>query len=106
VGLPAFLLSRAAFLGQIFCHPEPGQVGNLQRKMFTGPSAFFWDFSVMKKTRITERLAFEFRAEFFNFLNHPVFFTGNQSISSASFGQMTQTLSGARVTQLAARIVF
>ena len=106
VGDDAVACNISAFAGQIFCHPEPGQVGNLQRNMFTGPSAFFLDFSVTKKTRITERLSFEFRAEFFNFLNHPVFFTRNQSIGSTAFGQMTETLSGARVTQLAARIIF
>jgi len=40
------------------------------------------------------------------FRNPPVFFTRNQTISSAAFGQMTETLSSARVTQLAARIIF
>ena len=32
-----------------------------------------WDFSLMKDTRITERLTTQFRAEFFNGWNHEQF---------------------------------
>ena len=36
----------------------------------TGPGLLDLDFSVIKDTRITEKLNAEFRAEFFNILNH------------------------------------
>ncbi len=38
-----------------------------------GPSFKQWDFAVYKNTQITERLAMQLRAEFFNILNHPNF---------------------------------
>ena len=47
-----------------------GELGNLGRNVLTGP--FFWDidFSTIKDTKITERVTLQFRAEFFNILNH------------------------------------
>ncbi len=47
-----------------------GELGNFGRNVLTGP--FFWDidFSVIKDTKLTERVTLEFRAEFFNILNH------------------------------------
>ena len=38
---------------------------------FRGPAFYNWDFSLIKSIRFTERLNAEFRAEFFNILNHP-----------------------------------
>jgi hypothetical protein len=47
-----------------------GELGNFGRNVLTGP--FFWDidFSTIKDTKLTERFTLEFRAEFFNILNH------------------------------------
>jgi hypothetical protein len=62
----------------------------------------------VKKTRITERLAFEIRAEMFNIFNHPNFSTPssqNININNAGFGTLTTTFT-AREIQLNARISF
>jgi hypothetical protein len=59
--------------GTILVPPNAGSFGNLGRNTFRGPSQSNWDFSLVKNTRITERVNFQFRAEFFNVLNHPHF---------------------------------
>jgi hypothetical protein len=76
------------FAGQTFCHPEAGQLGTLQRMAFGGPTFFAWDVGINKTTNITERLKIQYRAEFFNFLNHPVFGTGDEIIGASTFGRI------------------
>lgn len=52
---------------------EAAAIGNLGRNIFRGPFQTNHDLSLTKITRITERINIEFRAEFFNILNHPAF---------------------------------
>ena len=60
--------------------PAPGTFGNIQRNSFTGPGEFKTDMSFFKTFTITERVHAQFRAEFFNIFNHPVYaFNVNQS---------------------------
>ena len=92
--------------GQIFFHPGPGEVGTLQRRLFSGPSAFTLDFSISKLTRIRERHAVKVGARIENILNHPTFFAGNQSIGSTQFGRITETLTGPRRIELFVRYEF
>jgi len=47
--------------------------GNLGRNSLVGPTYKQWDFALYKDTAIGERLKVQFRAEFFNLLNHPNF---------------------------------
>ena len=47
--------------------------GNMRRNSLRGPTFKEWDFSIYKKTAITERLNMKFGADFFNLLNHPNF---------------------------------
>jgi hypothetical protein len=47
-----------------------GTLGDVGRDSLTGPGLLDLDFSIIKQTKITERLNAEFRAEFFNILNH------------------------------------
>jgi hypothetical protein len=49
---------------------DPGRLGNVRRNSLQGPHVFNQDFSILKNTKITERLNVQFRAEFFNILNH------------------------------------
>jgi hypothetical protein len=50
-----------------------GFYGNLGRDTLIGPVLATWDFSVLKDTPISEKLHLQFRAEFFNLLNHANF---------------------------------
>ncbi len=47
--------------------------GNVSRNRYRGAFQQNWDMSVIKTTRVTETVAVDFRAEFFNAFNHPVF---------------------------------
>ena len=85
--------------GAAYSLPAPGTFGNLGRDTFYGPSYKQIDFSILKKTRLTEKKNLEFRAEFFNLFNHPNFdepngFWGTDASGKvfASFGQIFNTL--------------
>ena len=55
------------------CVPGTRHYGNLGRNSLVGPTYKQWDLALYKDTAITERLKVQFRAEFFNLLNHPNF---------------------------------
>jgi hypothetical protein len=59
-------------------------LGDTARRVVRGPGSVNFDFSAFKNTRITERYAVQFRAEFFNLTNTPTFF-----LPSASAQNMT-----------------
>ncbi len=67
---------------------------------------FNWDFSVLKKVQIVEKVKVEFRAEFFNFTNHPVFAAPSSNISAADFGRVTNTINSPRQIQFGLKLVF
>src|SRR5579859_2834776 len=84
---------------------------------FRGPNYKNVDFAITKNTKITERVNFIFRAEFYNAFNLHMFindgnFTisgGNAfdtDISSSTFGQWTGNVSAPRRIQLGARFEF
>jgi hypothetical protein len=52
---------------------QASAIGNLGRNIFRGPFQTNHDLSLVKITRLTENTNIEFRAEFFNILNHPAF---------------------------------
>jgi len=94
------------FDGQLFSHPAAGEVGNLSRRLFSGPSALAFDFSVNKRIAIREQQSVLFGARFANFLNHPTFRAGDQNIDSTQFGRINGTLTGSRVIELHLRYAF
>lgn len=53
--------------------PPFGQYGTVGRNIFRNPNFRTWDMSVTKDMKIKERITVQFRAEFFNVLNHPLF---------------------------------
>jgi len=59
--------------GSIMIPPPLGQFGNMGRNMFPDNGFRNLDFSVAKNWHFGERLRAQFRAEFFNILNHPNF---------------------------------
>jgi Carboxypeptidase regulatory-like domain/TonB dependent receptor len=56
-----------------YADPNPGSFGNVGRNTIQGPGNRVWDFSMFKFFKMTERSNLEFRAEFFNVLNHTNF---------------------------------
>ena len=56
-----------------FAVPLPGTFGDLARDAFKGPGLAQLDLTLDKKFAITERSNIEFRAEFYNILNHTNF---------------------------------
>ena len=65
-----------------FSAPAPGTVGNLGRDTLLGPGLSELDLSAAKTTTIHEHLQAQFRAEFFNILNHSNFTTPNEVVYS------------------------
>ncbi len=55
------------------CVPGTRHYGNEGRDSLHGPSFKEWNFALYKTTAITERFNMQFRADFFNLLNHPNF---------------------------------
>jgi hypothetical protein len=51
--------------------PAAGTFGTMGRNIFKGPAFYDWDASIYKDIHIGERVSAQFRAEFFNVLNHP-----------------------------------
>ena len=47
--------------------------GNMRRNSLVGPSYKEWNFSLYKKTMLTESLSMKLGVDFFNLLNHPNF---------------------------------
>jgi len=72
-----------------FSAPAAGYIGNVGRDSLTGPGYADWDFSLQKSTEITERVRAQFRAEFFNLLNHTNLQLPNEVVYSAGPTQGT-----------------
>ena len=67
-----------------FILPAFGTYGNLGRGVYSGPGLANLDVSITKNTQISERTSLQFRAEFFNILNHPNFGTPNATVFSGA----------------------
>src|SRR5262252_8477346 len=51
--------------------PAYGSYGTLGSRVFRSMPYYNWDLSITKATKLRERVTAQFRAEFFNVLNHP-----------------------------------
>jgi hypothetical protein len=98
-----------------------GQCGGTSLILY-GPHLTRFDISAVKKTKLSERVNFEIRAEFLNIFNNINFLVGNPNndtntatnFSNAAFGQVTSAYQdqsttydpGGRLIQFVARINF
>jgi len=57
----------------IMIPPPLGQLGNMSRNIFPDSGFKDFDFSIAKNWHLGEKVRAQFRAEFFNILNHPNF---------------------------------
>ncbi len=81
-----------------FQEPGPGDVGNLQRRMFTGPGAFNLNLGVRRTLALTERTSAEFRAESINTLNNVNWLVGDQAYMGTNNQKSASTFDGS-ITQ-------
>jgi hypothetical protein len=90
----------------IFLNPQAGTTGALGRAAIFGPRFWNFDFSTLKRTRITENTNLEFRAEIFNLFNTVNFDNPVTNINSANFGRITSIAGRPRLMQFALRLNF
>ena len=69
--------------------PPQYTFGNAGRGVVDTPGTNNFDFSAMKVFRLHEGHTLQFRAEFFDFFNHPLFNTPNTNVDNANFGRIT-----------------
>jgi hypothetical protein len=101
------------FNPEAFLTPAPGTFGNVGRDSLTGPGLTEVDLSASKNTRLTERVGLQFRAEFFNVLNHtnfltpnPVVYASGTSGVSPTAGVISATSTTSRQIQFGAKLQF
>ena len=94
-----------------------GFAGNVGRDTYIGPDLVTWDFSVLKDTRIRERLSLQFRAEIFNLLDRANFNTPNLIVFtpptatnptglSGTAGAITSTSTPSRQVQFGLKLLW
>ncbi len=88
-----------------FGTPALGTFGNAGRNLLRAPCINNWDVSFIKRTQIHERVALQFRAEFFNLFNHTQWSGVAAGVGAATFGQVTSARDP-RITQLGLRLLF
>jgi hypothetical protein len=74
-----------------FYQPCSGTVGNSRRNQLIGPGLSQWDLTLMKKTKIGERMNVEIRWEVYNVLNRGNFYSYPDNTLGASLGTITKT---------------
>jgi hypothetical protein len=100
---PLLFLNRAAFDSADPIAQK--RFGNLGYNTVIGPGVFTWDLGIHKSFTVWNESKLTFRAEMFNWLNHPTFTLTNLALSSATFGQITTDGPGRNI-QLALRYAF
>ena len=98
-----------------FASAPAGELGTAVRAPVYGPRFVNTDFSIIKDLPLSfrEGMDLQFRAEFFNVLNHPQYFlqgaagTGEQDINTpSSFGVINNTVNNPRLVQFALKLKF
>ena len=96
-----------------FLQPAIGTYGDVSRDSLTGPGLSELDFSAAKSSNLTEHLRLQFRAEFFNIVNHTNFLTPNEVVytsatsgASPTAGLVTATSTTSRQVQFGAKLLF
>jgi hypothetical protein len=116
LGKPTEWFNPAAFLAPAFSttalmKANGGFYGNVGRDTLIGPGLATWDFSVLKDTRIRERLNLQFRAEIFNLLNRANFNQPNAVVFTPSgvsptAGIITSTSTTSRQVQFGLKLLW
>ena len=95
----------------VFSADDPTALGfgNSGVGILDGPGQHNWDVALLKKFKLgwpREGAALEFRTEFFNTFNHPVFNGPNLSPTSSAFGTISGVYNLERHIQMALRMTW
>jgi len=88
-----------------FKQPVAGTFGSCGVGVTNGPGLKDLDLSVQKTIPMGEARRLEFRVEFFNFTNTPIYGGPNANVNSATFGQIVNAL-GERNIQVGLKFYF
>ena len=90
-----------------FTNPGQYSFGNDSRTEpnLRNPGTFGWDMTMSRWQPIKERMRLQFRADMYDWLNHPNLGSPSASISSSTFGRITSK-SGNRTITMALRLEF
>ena len=104
---PIHLLKTRAewFDTAAFVAPANGFYGNASPSSIRGPREISFNIAGYKTFPIFEKVALQFRAEAFNFLNHPNFGAIDPNVGSGTYGQVTSSLDP-RELEFSARVIF
>jgi hypothetical protein len=91
-----------------FLQPASFTLGNVGRTLadVRGPSIINQDLSLIKNTKLSEKVKLQLRFEYFNVFNRPQFGLPNTALGSGTFGRVDSTVLLPRVGQVAAKINF
>ena len=82
-----------------------GTFGNAGRDIFHGPGTIQWDMSASRIFQFNERLKLQYKAEFFNIMNHANWNAPTAGLTSSTFGQVT-TFGSPRLIQMSLKMIF
>ena len=99
------LMTAEFFNISLFKANAIGTYGNSGKNIVQGPGLFVTNFGMLKNARVTERIAIQFRAEFFNVFNNVNFGLPGATVSTPSFGQITSA-SSPRIIQFGIKLAF
>jgi hypothetical protein len=94
------------FNPKAFADPTPGHFGNEKRNILRNPGDQQWDIALFKNFGLGGPRKIQFRAEVFNFPNHPNLSGPNTDITNANFGRIITKDGSRRDIQLALRFLF
>ena len=90
----------------IFTNRLPAHLTSNGARLIYGPGLQNWNISLLEKFSITEQTGFEFRADAYNFVNHPNWNNPDYNPTSSTFGKVTSKSDSSRQLQLSLRFFF
>ncbi|HUO60244.1 MAG TPA: TonB-dependent receptor, partial [Candidatus Acidoferrales bacterium] len=102
-----YYFNPAAFAAVPTTAGVTNRAGTTPRNYLTGPGFSDVDLSTFKDFKFTERYTLQFRAEFFNLMNHPNFVNPDYNFTDGNFGKIQSSrLGNERQIQFAAKFFF
>ncbi|MDR3792292.1 MAG: carboxypeptidase regulatory-like domain-containing protein [Terracidiphilus sp.] len=97
--------SNAAFTNPVNTGAGTG-FGNVVKGSLRGPGFTNWDGAVIRTFPVFRETTIDFRAEYFDILNHTELSNPTVALSSSTFGTITATQGGPRIAQFSLKYMF